>query len=75
MVVDWVEPVSYTHLDVYKRQLLHDRPDGRCRSVDQGVVWPRIPLRGDYRRSAEMCIRDRNQVAANIGDAARAQLA
>ena len=30
---DWVVPVSYTHLDVYKRQALAAAPASRCRNL------------------------------------------
>ena len=44
-----VEPVSYTHLDVYKRQYLYSRgardPDGRGCGAGEGVTVGRVAAR------------------------------
>ena len=39
-----VIPVSYTHLDVYKRQAYSTREEGRSRGVRKEVNWKS----GDY---------------------------
>ena len=60
-----VVPVSYTHLDVYKRQVLIDRviknkitiPVILCSSVN--LKYPEIYGCVYYSRERKMCIRDR----------------
>ena len=64
---DWFASyaVSYTHLDVYKRQLQLRRNFGKERAHDQHVVrahqpgQPQRPVRIDDAQLLEMCIRDR----------------
>ena len=41
-------PVSYTHLDVYKRQDIHS-----------GVILLKFPILHQFCRTVKMCIRDR----------------
>ena len=64
-----VTSVSYTHLDVYKRQVYGDIESvsgaaSQCNSGGKGIVYPPqyVSLQ------AEMCIRDRVIIATVSGD-------
>ena len=37
-LVDWVHPVSYTHLDVYKRQLKNTKVKGILVNIFGGIM-------------------------------------
>ena len=58
------ESVSYTHLDVYKRQILCDDPDENGRTGIYAGKLFLLHTEGHYRlyavyHSVQMCIRDR----------------
>ena len=63
--------VSYTHLDVYKRQKLYIQEDLRGKNVDKikalaaekkvSISWTPKKTLQEMTEGAEMCIRDRSQ--------------
>ena len=54
-------PVSYTHLDVYKRQLPHLMTAAKKKGGVDDEIWILTGTSGDTGKAAmeEMCIRDR----------------
>ena len=64
--VDKVYPVSYTHLDVYKRQVELLQKNGKCTipytysSRGYGFIWNNPAIgRAEFVNNHKMCIRDR----------------
>ena len=59
------QPVSYTHLDVYKRQILEFLRGFNTKNVFSGLE---VAYRGmaDAFAGVEMCIRDRYEELGNI---------